>query len=551
MVIQITEKRFHGKFYTPLKFAGKALEYIENTAGKEWWKTGKYRIWDMAAGTGNLELHLPPESYKYLYLSTLFLNEVEHCKKIFSQATVFQYDYLNDDVENVFANGSIDKKYTWKLPEKLRKDLSNPDLKWLIFINPPYATSQTAGANSKSKKDVSNTEVRKEMHKQNLGEVSRELFSQFIFRIKKEFSGKQAYFGLFSKLSYLVANNDEKLRTHIFKFQFEQGFMFSSANFSDTSRNTPFPVGFLIWNLSIKKELAEQEIILDIFDNNVVKIGQKQIGIVKKTNFLSKWFKRPATTKKFPPVGSAIKVKLKNKDRRDRIAEKFIASLMCNGNDFQRQNYTAIASAPFVSAGALSVTPDNFEKAMVVHAVRRIPKATWLNDRDQFMQPKQELSREFINDCIIWNILSNSNQTAAMKDVEYEGNIYQITNHFFPFLIKELKKWEITDNRFLLALTTAENRFVARYLDKIKLSKEAKDVLKVAKVIYKYYFCNLHKLRTNLFKIETWDAGFWQIKKALQDQDLCSDLFENLKEEHSLLRNKILPQIYDYEFIAK
>ena len=544
-------RRFHGEFFTPVRFARKALEYIEKTVGKEWWKSGEYRLWDMASGTGNLQWYLPAEAYQYMYLSTLYESETEHCEKLFPDATVFQYDYLNDDVGNVFADDKIDFGFTWKLPEKLRKDLANPKLKWIILINPPFATSQTAGTSGRSKQDVSNTAVRKIMHQESLGEVSRELFAQFIFRIKKEFENKIAHFGLFSTMKYINANNDQKFRDNIFHFNFERGFMFSSANFSGTKKNNAFPISFIIWDLSTKIKLEDQEIIVDIFNEDVDKIGHKHITSENRNTFLSKWIKRPPATHKFPPVGSAIKLKIENKDRRDRIADGFLASFMCKGNDFQNQNYTALLSAPYVSAGALSVTGENFEKAMVIHAVRRIPKATWINDRDQFLTPKKELSQEFINDCTVWNLFSNSNQTAAMKDVEYEGTVYQIKNHFFPFTVSELKTWKITDSDFTVMLSSAENRYVANWIEKAALSQEAKDVMEAGKEIYKFYFSNSHQLRTNLFEIETWDAGFWQIRKVLQDQNLARDMFKTLKEKHDILRDKLLPQIYDYEFVPK
>ncbi len=543
------KRRFHGEFYTPIRFANKALEYIEHTIGKEWWKSGEYRVWDMAAGTGNLEYSLPSDSYQYLYLSTLHPTEVEHCEKHFPSATVFQYDYLNDDVGNVFLENNIGFEIAWKLPEKLRKDLSNPQLKWIILINPPFATSQTAGKNSKSKSDVSNTEIRKIMHQHNLGEVSRELFAQFIFRIKKEFENKDVYFGLFSKIKYLNSNNDQKFRDLVFQFEYIRGFIFSSLTFSGTKGN--FPVGFLIWNLAKIKKIQEQNIIVDIINDKVEKIGCKTICSENRNNFLSKWIKRPPVKIKFPPLGSAINFKFNNKDKRDRISQKFLASFMCAGNDFQSQNQTAFASAPFVSAGALSVTPENFEKSMVVHAVRRIPKATWINDRDQFLIPQQELSQEFIGDCAIWNLFSNSNQTAAMKDVEYEDETYQIENHFFPILVSELKTWTITDSDILLSLASVIDRFVAKWISEHKLSEEAKAVYEAGKEIYKFYFTNLNRLNTHLAEIKTWDAGFWQIKKVLHDRNLVHNLFKTLKEKHNILRDKLLPQIYDYEFIPK
>lgn len=58
------------------------------------------------------------------------------------------------------------------------------------------------------------------MHDLDLGEVSRELFVQFIFRIQKEIP--KAHLGLFSKIKYLNATNDEKFRSKIFEFAFQK-----------------------------------------------------------------------------------------------------------------------------------------------------------------------------------------------------------------------------------------------------------------------------------------------------------------------------------------
>lgn len=540
-----TLRRFYGEFFTPVKFARKALDYIEKTVGKEWWKTGEYRLWDMAAGTGNLEYGLPSDAWQYCYLSTYYQEDVEHCKRLFRGAEVFQYDYLNDDVENLFQ--SLSFGHTWKLPQKLRDDLANPDIKWIILINPPFATSQKAGTQiGDSKEGVSDTKVRQVMHEDNLGEVSRELFAQFIYRIKKEFADKEAHFGLFSKLKYLNSNNDQNFRDRVFNFLFERGFVFSSANFSGTSRSSQFPVGFLIWNLGVSGRLEQQEIRVDVFNEKVEKVGSKIVPTANRSTFLSRWIDRPATTNIFPPFGSAIEVKSTNLDRRDRIAENFLASLMCKGNDFVNQKYTALLSGPYVSAGALSVTPENFEQAMVVHAVRRIPKATWLNDRDQFMQPTSELSGEFINDCAVWSLFSNSNQTASLRDVEYEGRVYQIKNNFFPFLIADVKKWNITDTNITETLATAADTYVAEWLASRDLSPESTSVIRKGKQIYKYYFEILHQLPTTKFKIQNWDAGWWQIRNALGDVNLGKELMEELKIYHSQLKEKILPEISRY-----
>lgn len=72
---------------------------------------------------------------------------------MFPYATCFQYDYLNDDVDLLFRVENQEQlplekggrgDFAWKLPQKLRDDLANPENKWVILINPPFATSQEA-----------------------------------------------------------------------------------------------------------------------------------------------------------------------------------------------------------------------------------------------------------------------------------------------------------------------------------------------------------------------------------------------------------------------
>jgi len=99
-----TATRRRGVFLTPLHFAEKAYQHVETTLGKHWWQSGEYRLWDMAAGTGHLELFLPKDALPYCYLSTLEQKDVQHLEQAFSSACVFQYDYLNDDVGQLFES---------------------------------------------------------------------------------------------------------------------------------------------------------------------------------------------------------------------------------------------------------------------------------------------------------------------------------------------------------------------------------------------------------------------------------------------------------------
>lgn len=113
------------------------------------------------------------------------------------------------------------------------------------------------------------------MTAEGLGETSRELFAQFLYRISKEFCNKNAFLGLFSMIKYINSNNDQKLRDNFFQFKYERGFIFSSENFVGTK--SKFPVGFLVWNLSKKQHIESQKITLDVYNSDCEKIGIKEI----------------------------------------------------------------------------------------------------------------------------------------------------------------------------------------------------------------------------------------------------------------------------------
>ena len=116
-------RRMQGEFYTPSLFAGKAYAYLEKTVGKKRLQSGEYRIWDMAAGSGNLEFTLPAAALPYTYISTLGEEDAMYCKRVFPHCTVFAYDYLNDDVPLLF-----EKKRSEERLRSAREGLKAADL---------------------------------------------------------------------------------------------------------------------------------------------------------------------------------------------------------------------------------------------------------------------------------------------------------------------------------------------------------------------------------------------------------------------------------------
>jgi len=146
-------------------------------------------------------------------------------------------------------------------------------------------------------------------------------------------------------------------------------------------------------------------------------------------------------------------------------------------------------------------------------SVRRLIKHTWINDRDQFLQPTEELSNEFKIDCLIWMLFNGSNLTASANDLEWNDEKWSIVNHFIPFTEDEVNLPE----RF-------ESDFMVDYLFDKKLSKEATAVLDAGRELWRAYFSytDVHVVREEL-KLNRADVGWYQIRNALKARNSSGD----------------------------
>ena len=537
----IDKRRFIGKFYTPLRFAKLAIKYLENEYGKRFWE--RYKIWDMACGTGNLEYYLG--NYENVYMSTLEQNEIDDMmsNNLFPSATLFQYDYLNDDVDLVMNKADLlDDSLEWKLPRKLREDLANPDNKWIVLINPPFA-APPSGVGNVGKSDVTNTKIRNYLIKKSGGWSAQELFTQFIFRIVKELNNSKL--GIFSALKYINGTQNEKFKENVFKARYENGFVFPAFTFHGTSGK--WPIAFAIWFLGKKINLKEQSVTFDVYDENE-KIGCKKLTPIDKQQILNKWIVRLKPNKEFPAFTNAINIRSISK-----IVDKSIGTIRSRAGDIMHQNLTYFHSA-IITGGNIdgyAITKKDFEKCMILNAVRLIPKSTWLNNKDQFKQPTVNLDNEFIRDSVAWSLFNSSNQSSAIKDIELEGKIFQVRNQFYPFNIEEVKQWSNKNLQIYSQLRNEEERFVAKWLSDKELSKEAQSVLEVGRCIYKLYYKEYNNLNKKKFKLDYWDVGWYQIRKSLEDKKLGTEQFKKFKEEYKILTEKLRPKIYEYGFLDK
>ena len=533
-LIPLDERSFKGAFYTPLAVVDKAYDKLTETLGNNWQK--EYIVWDMCCGVGNLEVK--HSNHRNIYMSTLDAADIDVMKatKTCVAAQRFQYDYLNDDITE---NGNIDYSLTNKIPESLRKAIADKK-KILVLINPPYAESgDTLGSDAKT--SVASTSMSKSM--KDYGYATRELFTQFLVRISIEIPS--ATIAMFSTLKYVIAPNFEKFR-NAWNVKYLGGFVVHSKAFDGLKGD--FPIGFLVWktNHDSNKFHPIISISTEILDKKSKPIGEKMFYNLAKANSLNIWIKRPRPNdEKIVPLKNAIHPAVKAIDVRGTYWSKnAIGQMLSDSNDLQHAGQrTAILSSGYSSAGAFYINKENLWQTAIVFSVRRLIKPTWLNDRDQFLQPTEELTEEFKNDCLIWMLFNGSNLTASANDLEWNGKKWSIVNHFIPFTEQEVN----APDRF-------ESDFMVQYMSDKTFSAEATSVLQEGKVLWRAYFdhTDVRNVRDEL-KLNRPDVGWYQIRKALQARNTSGDLppntFTNFALAYQALSEKLQPMVYELGFL--
>lgn len=534
-LIPLDERSFKGAYYTPLHVVDKAYDQLSETLGKNWQKD--YIVWDMCCGVGNLEVK--HSNHRNIYMSTLDQADIDIMKatKTCVAATRFQYDYLNDDITD---DGEIDYNLSGKLPTGLQEAIATGK-KILILINPPYGeTGAGIGQGKKNKKGVEQTRINTSM--MDAGYASKELFVQFLTRISKELP--TATLAMFSTLKYVNAPNFEKFRTN-WNAEYLGGFVVHSKAFDGI--NGDFPIGFLIWKTDQNSTtgIPFTDITAEVLDKKANQIGSKKFYRLPSNTFLNAWINKPKTNKELAlPLSNAITIS-KN-PRMKTSCDHMLGYLYASNNDLQHAAIeTCITSSIYTggNGGGCYITAENLWQVAVLFSVRRLIKPTWLNDRDQFLQPTQVLTDEFKTDCLVWMLFNGSNLTASANDIEWNGKKWSLVNHFIPFNEAEIGASE----RF-------ESDFMVEYLADKTMSPEALSVLDNGKILWKSYFSYTDpRAVREEYRLNRQDVGWYQVRCALKARNASSQTapvnFKPLEKAYQTLTEKLRPQVFTLGFL--
>ncbi len=515
-----------GSFFTPSQWVELSQEYIARELGENW--QDEYFVWDCCAGTGNLLAGLTNKFN--IYASTLDSADVRVMKDLIANNSlnlldshVFQFDFLNDDFT--------------KLPKSLQDIINDPEKrkKLVVYINPPYAEASNTRAITKT------GEHRSGLAKQNkiyidyhslIGTAAREVFAQFLIRIYDQIQG--CILANFSTLKSLQAQNFKNFRK-VFQAKLCQLFLVPASTFDNVKGQ--FPIGFHIWNTA-KKEMFEH-IIADVYDKEGNYYGTKNIYSSNEKKLLTDWMKTA----------------------HDNINPR-IAYLRMIGSDIQHNNgiyFTLTPSENDLEEHLLSnITEKNLIERCIYLAVRQCINSTWLNDRDQFLYPKDTWKEdfEFQSDCLAFTLFHGQNKISMVGG----------TNHFIPFTEEEVGAKERFDSHFMTDYISGKNRPTPKAdlftegsensekAQPIVFSAEATAVMDAGRELWRYY---------HSFRAAKPNAAFYDIRLHFQGTNAKGNmnpdstdeeythLIKNLRTCLKTLAKKIEPKVYEHGFLMQ
>ncbi|EOX1603836.1 hypothetical protein ACPDRW_000632 [Campylobacter upsaliensis] len=253
-----------------------------------------------------------------------------------------------------------------------------------------------------------------------------------------------------------------------------------------------------------------------------------------------------------------------------------LAFLRMQGTDFSNNRgiffTTTLSNNDYKKHLFTFITPNNLIPTSIYLSVRHCIKATWINDRDQFLAPnkKWEKDEEFQNDCLIFMLFHGSNRITSKVGI----------NHFIPFSEKELNAAEAFESHFMLEFIQGkikisnkkkkgqqEFNFQSDELEDtfiptkpLIFSDEAKEVLQAAKELFKHYHTQAkdkenYNPNTALYDIKAHFQGFNDKGKMNPPQKAQDEAYKDkLGELNYTLKNlakKIEVKVYEYEFLLE
>ena len=541
-LIEDTNRRNKGEFYTPTMFVDHAHDIMSRELGMDWKE--ECVVWDASCGSKNLTRDY---KFKELYCSTLEQAELEIGKRYNPEATSFQFDFLNDSLD--------------KLPQGLLTALK--ENKPIVFLNnPPYATANEMGTNSKSKKGVAKTTINEKMLNDGIGACSQNLYAQFLYRIdmiKRRFNLTKCYIALYSPTLYLSGTSWKNFRkVFLSDFKFIDAFTFKASYFADVADH--WGIAFSIWENgeTIDKNNFVHKLV-DEIDGELINVGTKDIynldGRMTATVWAKEQIKKLKTFDE-PNLSSGIKVRPSNSDTRGTNFIGNIGYFLNAGNNVDKNvQSVALFTSAYGNGNGHGINADNFERVVTLFSARRLVSCNWQNWADEYIAPNTEHEKwsEFVADSVVYSLFESKSNQSSLRNVEYKGKQWNIKNEFF--WMPTAKMQELANNNRYDEMDQdaqgAYDRFVCKWLNdhKREISPEAQAVLDYATTLVEQSmkYRKVFNEDNENYQIMNFDCGWYQIKGMLKEY--MPNELKQFNDLHKKLAEKMRPLVYEVGFL--
>lgn len=536
-LIEDTNRRNKGEFYTPTLFVDKAHRMIEKALGEDWKE--KYVVWDNCCGTKNLT-----RDYRFneLYCSTLEQGELDQCTDYNKESVSFQFDFLNDSLD--------------KLPKGLL-DALKANKPIVFFLNPPYARNSGDGNGIGTSESVCQTMVNEQMKSNKIGACSANLYSQFLYRIlmiKREFNLTDCHIALFSPTLFLTGSSWVNFRTvYLNEFAFVNGVQFKASHFADVADT--WGISFSIWHNgeTVDKNNFNYTLI-DKENGEIGEYGEKVVYNADGLKTASDWVReKTKNLKTFDTINltSAIKVREKDGARKTMLVKNALGYFYVGSNNIDKNTQEVAMFSTANSRGiGVSILPDNFDRCTALFAARKLIEKNWVNSKDEYLAPNTNHEKwdEFVNDSIIYSLFHSSSNQSSLRNVEYKEKLWNIKNEFFWRSAAEMAELANAcgNDEMYNDARTSSDRYVYEKLQDITLSPEAQAVLDKAneildKTVSRRMVFNAEHPE---YQVCNWDIGFYQIKAMATKDEL-----KEFKVVFDKLSAKMRPMVYELGFL--
>ena len=532
-LIEDTNRRNKGEFYTPTLFVDYAHKMIEKELGVHW--KDNYVVYDCCCGTKNLTRDY---RFKELYCSTLEQAELDISKNYNKEAISFQFDFLNDSLDDLKV----------KAPGLLEAfELNKPIC---FFINPPYANGSGKGC---AKGTSCSDSLSIEMNRLD-GFKSGELIIQFLWRIsyiKRIYNLSNCCVACFTNPTWLCGMLTEKFRSvWMNNFEYRSGVMFNAGEFANVSAQ--WGITFNIWKTGVTCDRNNfKHTLIESFDSKsqIREIGTKTLYNRDCTDCvpISVFVKSINSTYKQQVPSLKISDLSLSSDVQSVSNQKYLNAMITYNGDYVQNNLTCWVQSGYRRGNATFIDASNFEKACLVFSIRKLITTNWILDKDSYIiRRDQVIPDEFKRDCIVYSLVSCYGASLKQHDLICNNEFFWMSKQEILDLAEEYNN----DYTYEDALNS-EERFVYLKLQEIKdgLSPEAKAVLDKATDLVKKSFKYREMFNESHpeYQINNWDCGFYQIKALLKE--FMPDDLKEFRVLYKQLADKMRPMIYELGFL--